>query len=61
MKTLGLMFPWLAVGAAGLFLAGLLFTPPGTAEGEMNIHDFGGLPVQDNGAASRWTRMPEPS
>ena len=48
MKDFAKVFPWLVVGAAGMFL---IFTmiPLGTGPGKMDLEEFGAIPVVDRG------------
>ncbi|HEY7314467.1 MAG TPA: cytochrome c biogenesis protein CcsA [Gemmataceae bacterium] len=48
MKDFAKVFPWLVVGAAGLYLI-FSMMPPGTAPGKMSLEEFGSIPVVDRG------------
>ncbi len=48
MNDFGKVFPWLVVGATGLFLIYTMM-PPNTASGKMNIEEFGSIPVVHEG------------
>jgi ABC-type transport system involved in cytochrome c biogenesis permease subunit len=48
MKDFAKVFPWLVVGAAGLFLI-FSMIPLGTGPGGMDLADFGSIPIVDRG------------
>jgi ABC-type transport system involved in cytochrome c biogenesis permease subunit len=56
MKELSRIFPWLVLGAAALFLL-YTMTPLSAPATQMQLHEFGGIPVQDGGRIKPFDSM----